>query len=401
MTNEPTATPAPAMPRRALGIARSNRSQAFAEVEIREGGELSICATITDTAGNYTGGQCLDQIEAEAQRIASEPGGERLMSHVDLRELCRIWHDWHLNHMRAGCNHQRAKWNTSDPITFKTYSIEWDDMRRIERAATIKAGADAPRGDALARACDSAARVLMLTGAGIKPFAWVALREGWEPVLSRSFEIVTQAELAAYRAVAAKTDGYGVWSWRGKTRMGEPKPPVIVKTDVRLSGSVRPEEHPDGKLGKPCEVCGHKYGAAWLREELPAHVVESLHTICARALAAPSRDDAFAALGFSLRHTRIEKRHGRTDFGPGARHWECELSRQGRTMRFEYSQGSAHKKPPTLSDVIECLRSDASLAADESGAEACGVKPSQWEKLKRDAEAFRAVVGDAAEALGL
>lgn len=32
-------------------------------------------------------------------------------------------------------------------------------------------------------------------------------------------------------------------------------------------------EHPDGCLSKPCEVCGYRYGSAWLFEELPREVI--------------------------------------------------------------------------------------------------------------------------------
>ena len=34
--------------------------------------------------------------------------------------------------------------------------------------------------------------------------------------------------------------------------------------------------HPEGLLMKPCEVCGYKYGSAWLREEVPDEVLRFL-----------------------------------------------------------------------------------------------------------------------------
>lgn len=42
---------------------------------------------------------------------------------------------------------------------------------------------------------------------------------------------------------------------------------------------VRPEEHPDGLLSKPCPVCGYKYGTAWLYEAVPADVLDELHSL--------------------------------------------------------------------------------------------------------------------------
>lgn len=43
-----------------------------------------------------------------------------------------------------------------------------------------------------------------------------------------------------------------------------------------LLGWVRPDEHPDGLLGKPCDECGYRYGTAWLTEAVPADVIERL-----------------------------------------------------------------------------------------------------------------------------
>jgi len=42
---------------------------------------------------------------------------------------------------------------------------------------------------------------------------------------------------------------------------------------------VRPDEHKEGLLCAPCEVCGYKYGSMWRKEELPADVVGFLQHI--------------------------------------------------------------------------------------------------------------------------
>ena len=46
-------------------------------------------------------------------------------------------------------------------------------------------------------------------------------------------------------------------------------------------------------------------------------------------------------------------------------HWNCTIvnnagKRSERTFTLVFSMGSAHKKPPTLADVLDCLASDAS-----------------------------------------
>ena len=46
------------------------------------------------------------------------------------------------------------------------------------------------------------------------------------------------------------------------------------------------------------------------------------------------------------------------------RNFECTIDFEGRgyhePLTVYFSQGSAHKKPPTLADVLDCLASDAS-----------------------------------------
>lgn len=42
------------------------------------------------------------------------------------------------------------------------------------------------------------------------------------------------------------------------------------------------------------------------------------------------------------------------------RHFRCTLTRDGRKMRIEFSQGSAHNTPPTVADVLYCIASDIS-----------------------------------------
>jgi hypothetical protein len=44
----------------------------------------------------------------------------------------------------------------------------------------------------------------------------------------------------------------------------------------RAAGWVRHGEHPEGLLGKPCPVCGYKYGSAWHKESVPDEVLDWL-----------------------------------------------------------------------------------------------------------------------------
>lgn len=47
-----------------------------------------------------------------------------------------------------------------------------------------------------------------------------------------------------------------------------------------------------------------------------------------------------------------------------ASHWRFTLRRDGRRMAGYFSQGSAHTKPPTLLEILDCLASDAAGLAN-------------------------------------
>ena len=46
-----------------------------------------------------------------------------------------------------------------------------------------------------------------------------------------------------------------------------------------IATSVLPEEHKDGKLNKPCPICGYKYGSKWLFEKVPELVLSYLQNL--------------------------------------------------------------------------------------------------------------------------
>lgn len=46
-----------------------------------------------------------------------------------------------------------------------------------------------------------------------------------------------------------------------------------------LLGWVRPDEHPEGLLTRPCPTCGYKYGSAWMREEAPTDILDFLRSL--------------------------------------------------------------------------------------------------------------------------
>ena len=78
-------------------------------------------------------------------------------------------------------------------------------------------------------------------------------------------------------------------------------------------------------------------------------------------------------LGLRMEAKRLTDRTDRiTGWGPGASHWALGIHRDGfPSMYLQYSMGSAHTKPPTIEDVMDCLVKDVE-AVDQSFDDWCG-----------------------------
>lgn len=76
-----------------------------------ENGSLSVAGWAYAGRSCVSGGQCIDEV-----RKVTDPA--KGLSRADLARLVEIWDRWHLNDMRAGCEHQR-RWG-------------WDTMHLLE-----------------------------------------------------------------------------------------------------------------------------------------------------------------------------------------------------------------------------------------------------------------------------
>ncbi len=63
----------------------------------------------------------------------------------------------------------------------------------------------------------------------------------------------------------------------------EPKKPLFPGDsgpfETKTRGWVSFDENEAGILGKPCPVCGYKYGTAWQTEEVPQNVIDWLFAL--------------------------------------------------------------------------------------------------------------------------
>lgn len=86
------------------------------------------------------------------------------------------------------------------------------------------------------------------------------------------------------------------------------------------------------------------------------------------------------------------------------RHWQVTLTAWGRQLTFQFSQGSAHKSPPTIADMLHCLISDAQGIDDaptfedwasEYGLDTDSRKAERsWKLTVRSAKGARCFLGD-------
>jgi hypothetical protein len=206
-------------------IIRTPAGRPWVEVEVAyDGTRLSICGTV----GAYPnqGSDPYRCVDGKTRRSGSCGQVTEDIAEV-FPEIARLL-PYHLNDMRAGCVHQRAAWDISASIEIVSYKLT-SEARKL-RDETLKAAALA------------------------------ALRgEPFNPTPTA-------------RALAAMTDWYA-------SRYAPPDAdsPLsgcyeVEKRETKAAGWVSPNEHPDGLLSKPCEVCGYKYGTAWLTEPLPKDI---------------------------------------------------------------------------------------------------------------------------------
>jgi len=139
--------------------------------------------------------------------------------------LWAIWDRWHLNDLRPRCEHQR-NWDTSKELEIPVYiwtTAFYNIMQRAE-----------------------------------------------------SGEMPTH-EYELFRIISKRVhDTLFDNNREHVTELMEGNCIKIKETKKQKAGWTTQKEHPEGLLGKPCEICGYKYGSAWLLEPVPEEILEWL-----------------------------------------------------------------------------------------------------------------------------
>lgn len=239
----------------------------FAKIEYSKDGRLSIMGVIGplrngDARGSS--GQIVMSFKEYDERghmsladVTPAPGWTPEL----VRQFFDAWDRWHLNDMRAGCEHQRgAEWDTSKKIETHNYTWEWGAYYAMEQRVIADGKAHGvpinPKSEQSVRGAmrySGAAIVFhgLRFALGLEPFRKVALDPAeWDRVTLKFPDAENVRAKAVKHTVETKTAGW-----------------------------LSPSEHPSGLLGKPCGVCGYKYGTAWKREDVPAAVIEFLQSL--------------------------------------------------------------------------------------------------------------------------
>lgn len=216
-------------------VSQNKRARGFCKIEY-ENGKLSICGVIGPKSnGDCWGscGQCDDEIRA----------GDPVEGWTEemVQRFCDIWDKWHLNDMRPYCPHQKELgWDklASAKVTLYHYSMTADVQKKRKAAEEASI---------------------------------TALREG------KTF--IPTPEQTKYAALP-----YGLTTWKEiEDENYKPKKPLFLGdvgfTETKTLGWLRPDEHPDGILTRPCPVCGYKYGTEWRHEEVPEEIINWLFAL--------------------------------------------------------------------------------------------------------------------------
>lgn len=198
-------------------------------VEIKyEKGRLSIRGV-----GGFWG-QCYEEIASGSPA----DGWTREM----LDKFAEIWKKWHLNDMRPYCKHQKELgWDNeaTQKVTVYYYRLT-DEARRKQKRA------------------EEAALEALRMGEPFVPSKEQTMYAAL-PYIIKSF---------GKELVSAHYQPGGLFYSGNKTM-----------TETKTRGQINYDENPIGILGRPCPICGYKYGTSWIKEEVPQDVIDWLFSL--------------------------------------------------------------------------------------------------------------------------
>lgn len=214
----------------------------FVTIEYRDEKDGKLVLSLTGVEGPtndgnaYGGcGQIAMHFEAHEEVFRPAPGYSR----ETVETLLAYWDRWHLNDMRAGCEHQRENWDTDKKLTIYHYKLKIEHLLAQNKLKD--------------RVMDEVKRSGSCT----------PLTEEEQVLINLPYSVksATKDELV-WPSSHLLLDHY-----------------ELEKTETVMAVHTRHDEFQEGLLCKPCEVCGYKLGSTWLYEQVPDEVLEFLKNL--------------------------------------------------------------------------------------------------------------------------
>lgn len=228
----------------------------FCKIAI-EDGKLSISGVIAPLKSGNARGGC-GQIDMEFQHRNVRDNDRRYTDLIKASDITfskgwdaeiwfdflDIWKQYHLNDMKAGCEHQRADgWeeDAKEEITIYHWKLKSEISKQQSEL----------HAEAIERASSTEKNDL-----GFSPHE--------KEIMKLPYTTVTyHPELSAGGARYYEASETGLHGHK----------------ETQTRGWMRFSDHPAGVLGKPCPICKYEYGSAWKREELPEIVTKFLSAL--------------------------------------------------------------------------------------------------------------------------
>lgn len=193
--------------KRTFSFGAPNKATCTIEMELRQKDDKEVLSVLGDVY-NVASGQCLD--------VVLEYYGDNPL----VAEICDLWEKYHLNDMNPDCEHGINEKLADKKITVNTYHQTIETITKINDIN------------------DKIKQQILEDGvATVSPVERLLLSLPYERT-----DNIPPNLLPYYK---------------------------LVKTDTRSARWVPYTEHPDGVLGKPCPICGYKYGTQWNYRPIP------------------------------------------------------------------------------------------------------------------------------------
>ena len=230
------------------------RAEIFCKVEMTDE-KISISGVIGPKRNGDALGSC-GQIDMEFKHKETKDDDKRYTNLITPEEIIfndgwneskwfdflSIWKKWHLNDMKASCEHQEALgWmdQASEEVTFYNWSLNSDTISRQNK---IK---------------EDAEKTLIETGRAV-------ITKVEQDILKLEYILKTES---------AELTGSNLFYY--VPCKGSYKEHIETKTRGWLNIS----ENEKGLINKPCPECGYKYGTSWKKREIPDEVIKQIEAL--------------------------------------------------------------------------------------------------------------------------